>query len=483
LNCVTILWSTTNPPSVSDISGLEYYDGKIDELDAAVAKHLGIGGKTVINEDSVISPCIGGGYLNITNVDNNSRVVIDPNNLTGNNYIFQVHNGDKVTVGVNADGDAEFSGTIIGGRIESTNYEKDVDGTCINLDNGYFEVGGGNLVYSDNVITLGKNNGEDSESVIKLCGGLGEISFGYFEDAIYNSNLVIKSEKFPIDIMSKQQITLDCKNDNNVFAYKTRFSMRDSYIKMISYYDGDGDGLYDESSSSFILSYNNMSLSTPELEFNIEDCVNNKLYNILFANVGNDTTEQSLIVGNNIGYTYVDGNHVILRTANNGVRLADHNSDSDVYNAFFMPDNKESKTITLGKASNPWYAVYANNSTIQTSDARKKTNIMPLGKSQIATLSLNENTEQIDIHSELFDRLQPVQYNFIDDESRIHYGLVAQDVVASMDELGIGENELDLVHHDYWIDEETGEQKESYGLAYNNLIAMLIHEVQKLKQK
>ena len=30
-------------------------------------------------------------------------------------------------------------------------------------------------------------------------------------------------------------------------------------------------------------------------------------------------------------------------------------------------------------------------------------------------------------------------------------------------------------------DEVTGEEKEMYGLSYNNLIPMLIHEVQKLK--
>ena len=66
-----------------------------------------------------------------------------------------------------------------------------------------------------------------------------------------------------------------------------------------------------------------------------------------------------------------------------------------------------------------------------------------------------------------------------------------------MAELGIAENELDLVHHDIEtvtesrveIDSETGEEKliktekevESFGLAYENIIAMLINEVQNLK--
>jgi hypothetical protein len=52
-----------------------------------------------------------------------------------------------------------------------------------------------------------------------------------------------------------------------------------------------------------------------------------------------------------------------------------------------------------------------------------------------------------------------------------------------MNDLGIEEDELDLVHHDTWIDEETGEKKDSYGIAYENLIALLISEVQKLKRQ
>ena len=94
---------------------------------------------------------------------------------------------------------------------------------------------------------------------------------------------------------------------------------------------------------------------------------------------------------------------------------------------------------------------------------------------------MNTNGNTVDLHSELFDRLEPVQYNFINGNKKICYGLIAQDVVLAMREVGISEDELDLVHHDFWTDEESGDTKESYGLAYTNLIAMLIHEVQKLK--
>ena len=88
-----------------------------------------------------------------------------------------------------------------------------------------------------------------------------------------------------------------------------------------------------------------------------------------------------------------------------------------------------------------------------------------------------------DVHSGLFDRLSPVEYEFINGEGRLHYGLVAQDVISAMTELGIDEHALDLVHHDYDVSPGTGELNDAYAIAYQNLIPMLIHEVQKLKHK
>ena len=152
LDGVTIVWGndSTNAPEIANISGLsdalnnlgnlssdaeqnakdyadaqdkilydaleeaytDYANSKVSELDTAVATHLGLGGNTVLGENFVISPYIGGGYLNITNADNQSRVVIDPNNLTNNGYIFQVHNGTQVSVGIDKNGNAEFNGRI-----------------------------------------------------------------------------------------------------------------------------------------------------------------------------------------------------------------------------------------------------------------------------------------------------------------------------------------------------------------------------------
>ena len=194
----------------------------------------------------------------------------------------------------------------------------------------------------------------------------------------------------------------------------------------------------------------------------------------LRENVAGNST---LYAGNSV-YLYVPSTDGVSTF---GVKTARVDGDSNC-NSSFVPASSSKGKMYLGMSNAKWYSIYATTASVQTSDAREKENIIPFGTSPIATFGLRDTgEEQLDIHSELFDRLQPVQFNFIDGNGRICYGLVAQDVAAAMEELGIGENELDLVHHDFWTDEDTGEEKESYGLAYNNIIAMLIHEVQKLK--
>lgn len=175
---------------------------------------------------------------------------------------------------------------------------------------------------------------------------------------------------------------------------------------------------------------------------------------------------------NNEGTVFYDGNEVTVRskndirftTANETVMLQDGDGNA-TYSAFFKP-NSNAK-CTLGTNANRWYAVYASNATIQTSDAREKENLIALD----------------DRHSKLFDKLRPVQFNFINGNGRRCYGLIAQEVLSAMKDLGIGEHDLDLVHHDTWFDKESQTTKDSFGLAYANLIAMLIYEVQQLKRE
>lgn len=193
------------------------------------------------------------------------------------------------------------------------------------------------------------------------------------------------------------------------------------------------------------------------------------------------------------GAVYFDGNVVNLRSK--GAINMTSVGTVDIYNGStriqFVPVSSSSCTsyfrntadgkCALGNSDYRWYRVYATSATVQTSDERQKENIMPLGASPIMTLSLDEETTPIDIHSELFDRLIPVQYNLIEGDGKTCYGLIAQQVLSAMDELGFDEQELDLVHHEYHTNEETGEEKETFGIVYENLIPMCIHEIQKLK--
>ena len=143
-----------------------------------------------------------------------------------------------------------------------------------------------------------------------------------------------------------------------------------------------------------------------------------------------------------------------------------------VYTGAFAPTKAYSEKIMLGDSGRVWERLIVKNSPQVTSDRRAKTNIFPLGESKI---------NKTDIHSELFDRLKPVQYRMIDGDGRICYGFVAQDVVEAMRELGIREDELDLVHHDRKNTEDS--YIDTYSMVYTNLIAIITHELQLEKQR
>ncbi len=121
----TISWEKVKPPEIGQIDGLskelssikatadainKSIPKKITELDQQVARYLTNGGSTSIGEDYMISPYIGGGYLNITSGDN--QVVIDPSNTSKTGYIFQVKNQNKTMVGIDTAGGALFEGEI-----------------------------------------------------------------------------------------------------------------------------------------------------------------------------------------------------------------------------------------------------------------------------------------------------------------------------------------------------------------------------------
>ena len=92
----------------------EYVKSEQFLKDSQMSDILGLG-KTETGEDYIISPYIAGGYLNITGGGN--RVLIDPQNNTGNGQVFQIYKNVKegetpeLVMGVDNDGNAIFKGS------------------------------------------------------------------------------------------------------------------------------------------------------------------------------------------------------------------------------------------------------------------------------------------------------------------------------------------------------------------------------------
>jgi hypothetical protein len=105
-------------------------------------------------------------------------------------------------------------------------------------------------------------------------------------------------------------------------------------------------------------------------------------------------------------------------------------------------------TYAIGSSGSRWTAVWAVNGSIQTSDKRQKKNII-----------------KSDLGIDFINKLNPVKYNWIDGDAKIHYGLIAQEVESlNIDNFGA-----------LYI------ENDNYGLNYSEFIAPMIKAIQELK--
>jgi hypothetical protein len=114
--------------------------------------------------------------------------------------------------------------------------------------------------------------------------------------------------------------------------------------------------------------------------------------------------------------------------------------------------------VTLGSSGLRWTAVYAVNGTVQTSDARDKTNMLPLQYGLTEVL-----------------KLKPVTYAWKDDPDAIRkIGLIAQDIQQIIPEA--------VMDWEWEVNEETGERSkvkaERLGVYYSDLIPVLTKAIQ-----
>lgn len=113
----------------------------------------------------------------------------------------------------------------------------------------------------------------------------------------------------------------------------------------------------------------------------------------------------------------------------------------------------------LGTMSNKFATIYAQNSVINTSDARQKTDI-----------------EDSDLGLDFISKLRPVSYRWIHGKDKsLHYGLIAQEAEKTIDASKSSAADVAIVTHDL--------QSDRYGIRYTELISPMIKAVQELKRE
>lgn len=175
-----------------------------------------------------------------------------------------------------------------------------------------------------------------------------------------------------------------------------------------------------------------------------------------FVDMGINSSNYSssgILGGSNNAYLYATGNDFVIGNASSGKDLvfftggaATGNERMRITSSAVKPGADNS--YTLGANGARWSAVWSANGTIQTSDARLKTNILGLnyGLSEVMSLS-------------------PVRYNWKSEPgANGKIGLIAQEVKKLIPEVVIGD-----------------ETKETLGMNYSELVPVLINAIKELK--
>jgi hypothetical protein len=196
--------------------------------------------------------------------------------------------------------------------------------------------------------------------------------------------------------------------------------------------------------------------------------------------------------GNVVGSLSMDGSlngtmslstgatHGIVAGGSNGLyQMVNGTSITQAYSGGFRPN--ADNTLNLGTASQRWAVVYAGTGAINTSDARLK--------EQVRGLSDAERAVALRLKGLLraFKFIEAVQFKGAD--ARIHFGVIAQDVMAAFEAEGLDAQDYSLFCYDEWeaqeavlnhTDEATTVVREAipagnrYGIRYEELLAFVL---------
>jgi len=156
-------------------------------------------------------------------------------------------------------------------------------------------------------------------------------------------------------------------------------------------------------------------------------------------------------------------------------------------NGHLIPDSNN--TYQLGNSQHRWASIWAANGTIQTSDIRLKTDIedSPLGLEFIRALRpvryrWKQGGQQVDPPQPRIEKDEDgKEIEIYDSPStvrpiagrRYHYGLIAQEVQAVLDRLGVGD-------FGGWVLDDVNDKESVQSLRYDEFIAPIISAIQQL---
>lgn len=420
---------------------------------------------TVVGDDYIISPKIGGGYLDIANA--NYRVQINPNNMNGLFEISTIDGSTKI-MGVDADGNGYFSGTLNGAggnftgsvSIEGTennghvqvHYKKnDIDYFCIQDYNGFYCTSG-QPDYAQSGIYITHNFNESSY----YTSSYAQI-FGWSDSVPDEVMRHISGKLFNLNTSNL------CIRNNDAYA-ETKVSASDIVLQK----DTVQEGRVTKTSKTTITA-SSVDTETVTTSGNVTVGGNNVVS-------GNSSiTGDSTITGNES----VDGVLTVNKIGGTGSsygRLLWKNYLSNTFEAYPEVDNR----ANLGVSDHKWYAVYsyAYNGA---SDRKLKTNIHDL---------------DTDWSVSFINAMKPSSYQFKESSyGKTHTGFIAQDVERAMLDLGMKRTDFAglvktpknntnpencLVDLDNF---EGDDENYEYSLRYDDFIAPLVSYCQYLYTK
>lgn len=404
-------------------------------------------GCTQVSGTYVISPYIGGGYLNIANDSNSSKVIIDPYNLTGNGYIFQVYANGETTVGIDSGGSATFKGTIYATDGEFTG---DIIGGSININNRFMVDSSGNVTIPSGTISIGDLSDSDelmTESQVTT------ITKNTITTSYVNAlNITAK------DISATELSGKTIKGGSLEIGSGTKYTnistsgYLDARVGEISIFKFDNDGFYVDFNNDNQWDYNFKKNSFCARIFNKWDTERAFVY-MDTEDTTSDIDGRAIIFGND----YVDFRSTGRIRFQYGSNASDEVAYIDTYKDILYMDGS---------------IEYRDNIT-KVSDKRLKNDLGDVSITETLNILNNLNIKKFTYKS--------------DKNNRINYGIYAQDLRDILQDYDIGHvSALSIYDKNadaYIMDLNHLEDDVKYSVDYTQFIPLLIKAYQNLSDK